>query len=160
MQFGPLLARGAEPKDVEPVAVRLEPLLGGELVDDLGDVALEAGRRRDVNNFAATSAEEVVMVFGEVLGKLKAGKLVVGGDAPDHPRDLQVNEVAVRGTAGHCGEAPRDVPDTDRVTGSHEQVDDRPSASSVALVDPPEPFGDLVVEAVSVPVLGGNPILC
>jgi len=82
------LAFGAKPEDVEPVAVRLEPLLGGKLVDGLGDVALEAGGRRDVDDFAAAGAEEVVMVFGEVLGQLEAAELVVSRHAPDHPGDL------------------------------------------------------------------------
>jgi hypothetical protein len=146
--FGLLSAVGAVSEDVEAVAVRLEPLFRGELVDGFGDVALEGRGRGDVDNFAAAGAEEVVVMLGEVLGQLKASELVVGGDAPHHAGDLKVDKVAVGRTARHAWKASGDVTDADRMTGSEEQVDDRPSACGVALLDPPEPVGDLVMEAV------------
>ena len=76
---------------------------------------LEFGARGDVGDLAAAHAEEMVVVFGEVLGQLEAGELVAGRHPPHQPGAPEVDEVAVGGAAGQVGQAVGDVADAHRV---------------------------------------------
>ncbi len=124
----------AEPEDVEPVTVGLEALVIGESLDGRCHIALEGRGGGDVNYLAAVGAQEVVVVLGELLGQLVAGEFVIGGDAPHHPGDLQVDEVAIGGAAGQIGQAISDITDADGVPGVDQEADDGPPAGRVALV--------------------------
>jgi hypothetical protein len=124
---GLLSAVGAEAEHVESVAVRLEPFGFGELVDGFGYGSFEGGGGGDVDDFAAVGAEEVVVVFGEVLGQLEPGELVMGGDAPNDSGDAKVDEVAVRRASRRVGEPAGDVADADGLARRDEEVDDGPA---------------------------------
>ena len=130
---------------VDAVTVGLESLAGSELVDGLADIALEVGRWRDVDDFAAVGAEEVMVMLGEVFGQFVPSELVVSSHAPDYASDLEVDEVAVCGAAGHRREASGYVADADWMTGGHEQVDNGTPASRVTLLGSPQTVSDLVV---------------
>jgi hypothetical protein len=89
----------AQPQDVEAVTVWLESLCIGESFDSGCHVAFKGRGGGDIDDFATVGAQEVVVVFGELLGQLVASELVVGRDPPNHPGDLKVNEVAISGAA-------------------------------------------------------------
>src|SRR5580658_7117525 len=131
------LAGGAQAKDVEAVAVGLEALGAGEAADGAGHLLLEARRRGDVDDLAASCAEQVVVVLGEILGELEPGELVAGGDPPDQASGLQVGQVPVGGAAGKPGQPLGDVADADRLAGGDQQLDDGAPPAGVALVDAP-----------------------
>jgi hypothetical protein len=125
----------AESEYVQAVAVRLEALGVGELADGLGCLLLEGCRERDVDDFAAVHAEQVVVVLGEVLGKLEPGELVARGNATDEPGGVQVGQMPVGGAAGQAGETLGDVTDAHRMAGADKQIDNGAPAAGIALVD-------------------------
>ena len=47
--------------------------------------------------------KQMVVVLGQVLGQLEPGELVTGGDAPDQPGTLKVDEVPVGGASRYVG---------------------------------------------------------
>jgi hypothetical protein len=90
--------------------------------------------------------EEMVVVFRKLLGKLIASELVVGGDAPDHACNLEIEEVSVRGAPGQIRSPISDIADADRVARADEQLDNRTPTGGVALVSAPKAVLDDVVE--------------
>jgi hypothetical protein len=96
----PLVTVPAEPEDVEAVTLWFKSLCLGESFDCCGHIALESGRGGDIDDFATVCAQEVVVVFCELLGQLVAGELVIGRHPPHHPGHLKIQEVTVGGTAG------------------------------------------------------------
>src|SRR5215472_15468042 len=133
---GWLVAGGALAQDVEAVAVRLEALGVGELADRLGHLVLEGGREGDVGDLAAVDAQQMMVVLGQILGELEAGELIVGGDPPDQPGGLEVDQVPVGGAAGQVGQAFGDVADAHRVPRADQQLDDRAASRGVPLIYP------------------------
>jgi hypothetical protein len=121
------------------MAVGSETLGLGEGVELVGDGAFEGGRGGDVDDLPASGAEEVMVVFGQVLDQLEAGELIIGGYPPDDRCSLQVNQVTVSGAAGEVGKALGDITDTDGVALVYEEVDDGPATGGVALVDGAKP---------------------
>lgn len=142
------MAGVAETEHVDPMAVELEPLGIGELVELLGDGALEGRRRGDVAHLAAVGAQEVVVVLGEVFGQLEPGELVVGGDPSDHAGGLEVDQVAVGRAPRKVGESEGDVADVHRVAGTGQQADNGSAPLRVALVDAAKPVLDQGVQIV------------
>src|SRR5262245_30171732 len=66
-------AVGAGADEVEPVVGGVEPVLGGDAPERPIEVALDAGRRREVLDLPAAGADQVVVVMpGEILGQLVA----------------------------------------------------------------------------------------
>lgn len=102
------------------MTVRLEPLRLGESIDGGRHASLEGRGRCDIDDLSATGAEEMVVVFCELLGKLIASELVVGGDAPDHACDLEIDEVSISGAPGQIRSPISDVADADRVARAYE----------------------------------------
>lgn len=140
-----LLAGRAQAEYVEPVTLGLESRFGGQVADGARNLLLEAGREGDVSDLPAVDAQQVMMMFGEILSQLEAGELVAGGDPPDHPGGLQIGQMAIRGAARQLGQPLGDLADAHRMTRTDQQLDDCPSAARVPLVDPPQPpFGDAV----------------
>ena len=139
------VAVGADAENVEAMAVGAEAFGLGKLLDGVGDALLEGCRWSDVGDLAAVDTEKVVVVLGEVLGKLEASELVIGGDAPNEPGDLQVEEMAVRRAARQVREPPGDVTDTDGVACTREQIDAGSPAGRVPLIDAAKAsFGQVV----------------
>jgi hypothetical protein len=116
----------------------MKSLLVREIVDRLGDHALERRARSDIDDAATAGAEQMVMVLGEVLGQFEAGELIAGGNAADDPGTLEIDEMPVRRASRHAGELRGDVGDTDRMAIGRQELDDRPSARGVALIHAPE----------------------
>ena len=81
----PQPAVGADAQNIEPMALGLEAFRRRQLVDGDGDLAFELRARRDVGDLATAHAEQMVMVFGQVLGEFEAGELVAGGDPAHEP---------------------------------------------------------------------------
>ena len=74
------------------------------------------------------------MMLCEVLGQLEAGEVVVGGNAPHHPRRLKVRKVPIGGTSGEVGKPLRDIVDAHGVAGAHQHVDDGAPSVGIALI--------------------------
>ena len=140
------MARGAEAKHIDTVAVRQKSLGVGQAVQLFGNGAFERGRWCDVAHLSAPRTQEMVVVFGEVLGQLETGELVVGGDASDDPGSLEVEQVPVCGASGEIGEELGDVVDADGMTGVHEHLNDGLSPGRISLVDSAESILDLGVQ--------------
>jgi len=140
-----LSAGSADAEHIEAVAVRLEALGVGEPADGGGCLVLEQGRKGHVNDLAAVDAQQVMVVLGEFLGQLEAGELVVGGDPPDEPCGVQIDQVPVRRAAWQVREPLGNVADADGMAGADKQVDNRPPPGGVALIDPAQPALDLAV---------------
>jgi len=137
---------------VETMAVRLEALSLGQVIDRARHALLEGGGRGDVDDLAAVDAEEVVVVLGEILGELEAGEVVTGGDTADQPGTLEVNEMTVGGATGQLWEPPGDVADADRVAGAGEYLDDGTAPAGVALLDSTEASLRQVVQGIGRPL--------
>jgi len=117
------------------MAVGLETLHVCQAVELLSDGPLEGIRGRDVAHLAATRAEEMVVVLGEILRQLEPCEVVVGGDPPHDPGCLKVDQMAVRGAPRQVRPPIGYVADAHRVTRAHEHLDDRAPSRGVALVD-------------------------
>jgi hypothetical protein len=77
----PLRAGVANAEDVQAMAVRLKTLSARELVDRSDDVSFQLRRQREVDDFPAVDAEEMVVVLSQVLGELETRELVVRRDS-------------------------------------------------------------------------------
>ncbi len=94
----------------------------------------------------------MMMVLGEILGKLEAGELVVGRDPADHARGLEIDQVSIRRTAREVGKPVRNVTNTHRMTDRHEQVDDGSATWGVTLIDASEACLDQGMQVVGHPL--------
>jgi len=142
------MAGRADAEDIDAVAVGLESLGFGEAIELPGDGAFESLRRWNVAHLPATRTQEMVMVFGEILGQLEPREFVVGSDAPDDSGRLEVEEVPIGGASGEVGKLFSDVVDADGMAGAGEQPDDGAPAARIALVDATQSILDLGVKIV------------
>ena len=113
----------------------MKALLGGELSHDPVDRSLEGWGRSHVDHPSAAGTEQMMMVLGQIFGQLEPGELVTGGDAPDDPRALEVDEVPVGRAPRHLGQLRCDVRDADGVAVRGQELDDGSPARRIALVD-------------------------
>lgn len=90
-------AARANADEVEPVAAGRETMFRSDAVQRTLEGDLELVGDREVLHLTAAAADEVMVVFGEILCELVAGELIVGDDAAHHPRSLEHGEVAIRG---------------------------------------------------------------
>ena len=77
-----------------------------------------------------------MVVFGQILGQLETGKLIVGDDPADEPGRLQVDEVAVGRASRQIGEALGNLGDTHRIARRTKQSDDGAPAGGITLIGP------------------------
>ena len=61
----------------------MEALGFDEIIDGVGDRALEVGSECEVDDFATIDAQEMVVVFGEVLREFETREIVVSSDPSD-----------------------------------------------------------------------------
>lgn len=127
--------------------MRLEAEVDRQLVDRAADLALEGRAGRHVGDLAAADTEEVVVMFGEVLGQLEARELVTRRDPAHHSGALQVNEVPVGRAAGELRQAVSDVTDADRVAGVGQELDKSAAPRGVPQVRSSQPGLDQLVDA-------------
>ncbi len=118
--------------------MRLESLALRQCVKSRRDIALELGGGRDVYDLAALDADEVVMVFGQVLRELETCELVAAGHTSDDTCDLEVHEMPVGRAAGKRRETIGNVPDAHGPARAYEHLDDGAPAGCVPLIDATE----------------------
>ncbi len=99
----------------------------GELGYGLRQHPLERRRRRHIDYLSALHTMKVVVMLGEILGKLEASEIVVGSYAPDKAKGLQVRQVTVGRAGWKIGKTVCDIADAHRMAGIDEEVDDRPA---------------------------------
>ena len=79
----------------------MKALLRGKLRHDLVDSLFEGGGWRHVDHPPTTGAEKMMVVLGQILGKLESRELVARRNAPDHSGALEINEMPVRRAPRH-----------------------------------------------------------
>jgi len=118
-----------------------EVVLGGGGLEGGFELVFELGGQFEVGDHAASGAQEVVVVGGEVFGQLEAGELVGGDDAA---HDTGLGEHGHGAVGGALGKSPGgldDLGDGQRSTGGLEGVDQHPAPRGVALSDGGEAAG-------------------
>jgi len=125
-----------------------ETSLGCKLLNHLGDDPLERWRRCDINHPAAGDAEQMVMMFGQILCKLESSELVFGSDPSNYPGALEIDQVPVCRTPRNIRKLGCNVGDTHWMTDRREQLDDRSAPRGVAMISSPEPSLDELVQRV------------
>ena len=117
----------------DPMESRVECFLGGVVELEVGDVA-------------ATVADEVVVMAGQVLGQFVARELV-GGDDPAHCTDLFENgEIPIHARLWKRRVDLTDLADCQRLTAIDECFYEAPPTGRVALISLREKPGDFFVD--------------
>jgi hypothetical protein len=143
------MAFRTETKHIDSMSVSLKSLSFSQPVELSSDGAFERRRRLNIRHLAATGTEEVVMVLSEILGKLEASELIVGGNTPDDSGRLEIDEVAIRRASGQLGKAIRNVVDANRVPCADNHIDDRATSGRIALINFPKSILDLNMEIIT-----------
>ncbi len=106
---------------------------------------LQAGRRRHVLDGAADRADQVVVVTGELLGELEAGRL--GRDDAVHDAGLlEHHKVPVHRALREAVTSLEDLGKGERTSRACEHLDDRGALGSQPLVHPAQSRRDLVAK--------------
>ena len=136
---------GAGPHQVEAVVIDGEVELAGDLAQHAVEVAFDLGVEGEVGHVAAGRTDEVVVMFGEVLGQLVAGEVVVGDDAMDDGGLFEHGEVPVGARLREVVGELEHLGDGQWTIGGVEDVDQGTAATRVALAELAEPgVGDVV----------------
>ncbi len=106
------------------MVVGLEPGLARDLANRARDAGLERGRRGDVLHGATLGADQMMVVFGQMVGEFIAG--VVGcDDAVDQPGTLQHLQVPVGGAHRQRPVVAQDLLDREGTARLLEYIDER-----------------------------------
>lgn len=153
-------AGGAEADEIEPMVVDGEARAFGDAVGGAVEVGLEPDRDGEVGDVAATRADEMVVVLGEVFGELVARELVRGDDAVHDAGAFEDGEVPVDGALREARAPLEELGNGQRLLSLPENLDDGAATGRVALIIRAEAFsGDRVQlgdHPRSVPVLRTN----
>ncbi len=131
-------AVGAAPDEVEAVLVGPEAVAALGLHDRGRHRPFERGRRRQVDHDAASLADEVVVMAGQILRELVSRELVVRDD-PVHDAGLfQHDEVAVHRALREPRPLGEDLGDRERPVGGRQHLEQGHAAGGEALAQPPQ----------------------
>ena len=98
--------------------------------------------RKEVANQSAGRANQMVMVFGELLGELVAAEILLRDHAVDDPRVLQDGQVPVRRAHGQLAPPIEDLVDREWTDGRAEDLEQGTTPRGEPLADLPEPERD------------------
>ena len=93
------------------MTLRLKSLRLRNVIDGSSDRLFHPWTERKVDHFPAIDAQQMVMVFGEILRELESGELVLSCDSAHQSGTLKIDETAVGRTPRKVGELVADVPD-------------------------------------------------
>jgi hypothetical protein len=137
-------APAAEAKHVYSMRPHSEPSFGREGCCRPLDGSLETDGGGKILDGAARGANQVVMVFRQILGQLVPGGASRCDQPPDHPGLLQHHQVPVHGALGEARARAKDVVDGQRLRRRANDLDELPSQWRVSLPPRPEALHDHV----------------
>jgi hypothetical protein len=89
----------------------------------------------------------MVVMAGQVFGKLEAAEVVGARNASSHTRVTEHRQVAVGRALGNAYDPSKDLDDRERSVRGGEGLDQRPPAAGIALLDCEEPVLGNVMQA-------------
>ena len=110
----------------------LELAAAGDSFERALDGGLDVGGEGEILDGAARRADEVMVVFGEILGELVTGELATAVDSPDYARLLEQGEVAVGGALRKALARSEQLGDRHGSIGGRKHGDDGSSVRRVA----------------------------
>ena len=151
-------AAGAEPDEVQPVVLHLEPRRAGHLGERTIERRLERVGRREVLDPPAVGADQVVVVRGEVLGQFVVAELVADGDPVHDAGGDQLVEVSIGAALGQGVVSLHDLGDREGPVGLVEHGDHPSARRRVPQSGAPEPLrsGGVQVGAVGIGGVGSG----
>lgn len=110
----------------------------------VGERRLQARRRGDVLDRAASGADQMVVVPRELLGQLEPSELVRRDDAMHNTDLLEEDEVAIDAALSEAVACGEDLGDRERTRSGGENINHRSALRCEALIDTAQPRDDML----------------